>query len=442
MNTSKNQNIVYFTDSTLRDGEQCRVAEISTTKRIEVFKQILKTGIDVIEVGHGANPNDWQLIIELIKLKDQFKNKARLQILFGSQFDLFEEKITQLKKLLGSEIDLIVLHIYDRLDQNLRHLAGTNYSVDDSVQRVAKCLNFAADLGFSNFSISGEGATGLDPDAAADFYCQIVSAVKNPPRLNYFNINLANTYGLSLGWGSAWNLDGLRSFKKLVDKIGHKRGLSLGFSIHSHNDYGSAINSSLLALQAGFDRVEGTLIGMGERAGNAALCDLILRILEISRASALSSPIKLSSGLSSELNHWFEVCQTIVELYSSQSAESEACRRWQATALGNPSAFEAGSGPHDHGTKGHFEQPLETPGWNQYLYSSLVRAILADPQAEQVLDFDPSLAKKITLAKHTGGGSTQKVIAGEIKFSNLEEYSAARQNATSLKSAVKKALLC
>ena len=468
-----NTGVIKFTDATLRDGEQCGVAEISTQKRVEVFDRIISTGIDVVEVGHGGNETDWNLVQALVEHTRQNPSKyedIKIQILFGSQPDIITKRVDRLAKLLtNKEKDKFVFHVYDREDEHLRGLATEEYSREESADKVAAGIAIARERGFRNFSISGEGSTGSTPEQAADFYNRVIAKVfeKNPEEIEYFNVNLANTYGKTMGEDTAWDRQSFTSFTQSVRRAaqlaGRKEPLSL--SVHSHNDHGTAVGSSTMALECGFDRVEGTVFGMGERIGNVALCDVMLNLTERARESVQNQAgffagRVVCSKLVEGVGNWHEVCQEIAELYSfknrgehdaffelkRRTAESnpdiiittEAFRRLHATAFGNPSAFEAGSGPHDHGTKGHLENPERTPGWQQYLYSSMVRAIMGDPKAQRVLAFDPKLAEEITLNKHTGGGSTAKITKGEVNFASEEAYDRARADAKRLVGAIKR----
>jgi isopropylmalate/homocitrate/citramalate synthase len=456
--------IISFTDSTLRDGEQCRVAEIPTGERIKVFDQIVSTGIDIIEVGHGGNNTDWDLVKALIKHirenPDRHKG-VKIQILFGSQEEILTTRAEELLDLITEEEKKkFVFHVYDREDQYLRGLATEEYSREESAKRVADCVNLARRYGFMNFSISGEGATGSTPEEAARFYSTVIEQVfrHKSEEVEYFNVNLANTYGKTMGKDTAWDRSGTKRFVQLVRRaaksVGREEPISL--SVHSHNDYGTATSSSIFALESGFDRVEGTMFGTGERLGNAALCDVMLCLTERIRESIQNNlqvfkERVVCKELVRNIGNWHGACEAIVNLYADPHtrvsgalefiaerifklslAPSEAKKRFDITAFGNSRAFEAGSGPHDHGTKGHFESPNKTPGWQQYLYSALARSIMGDTRAKRVLDFDPELAKEITIGKHTGGGSTSKIRAGEILFATKQEYSSARRVAQDL----------
>lgn len=468
-----NTGVIKFTDATLRDGEQCGVAEISTQKRVEVFDRIVSTGIDVIEVGHGGNETDWNLVQALVKHTRQNPSKyedVKIQILFGSQPDIITKRADKLAELLTEEEkDKFVFHVYDREDEHLRGLATEEYSREESADKVAKAIAIARGRGFNNFSISGEGATGSTPEEAAKFYNKVIQQVfeNNPEEIGYFNVNLANTYGKTMGEDTAWGRQNFANFTQSVRSVAKKSGRKnpISLSIHSHNDYGTAVGSSIMALECGFDRVEGTMFGMGERLGNVALCDVVLGLTERARESVQNQASFFAgrvvcSKLVEGVGNWHQACQEIAELYSFKNRgehdaffklkrevaasnpeiiiTTEAFRRLHATAFGNPSAFEAGSGPHDHGTKGHLEKPERTPGWQQYLYSAIVRAIMGDPNAKRVIEFDPELAKEITTDKHTGGGSTAKITEGNIAFASKESYDKACADARRLVGAIKR----
>src|SRR5690606_37832862 len=119
--------------------------------------------------------------------------------------------------------------------------------------------------GFEHFSISGEGATdpNLSPEELVQFYTQIIDAMQSMGAKTV-NCNLANTFGDST------NEESMALLRFFNDSI--KQGRSnVTTSIHVHDDGKDSVGYSLEAIMAGFDRIEGTMIGMGERSGNVPI---------------------------------------------------------------------------------------------------------------------------------------------------------------------------
>lgn len=419
-----------FTEVTLRDGEQQEKvhAIMPVEDRIDVFDQIVSTGLDRIEIGHLGNEHDISFARALVRhideksaAGDERYDAVTLQVLFGSQPELIDAGTEALD---GFDPDRVVVHIYDRSSPNLRGLASEPYSNYQSAGRVLAAAGIALDKGFRNFSVSGEGT--VDPDltveeAIEEFYLPVIRELE-ARGASSININLPNTFGSSLG--GEWGKFGLEVFNDRL-KSEHP---GITTSIHVHNDYNSAAEYAVAALESGFDYVEGTLIGMGERAGNVALSDVIARLLENARLiaeiramgeaashiakMALQNTIWISRVLDGRivdsLGSWYQAAENIGNTYGTLN-------RFHQTSLGNQEAYGAGSGPHAHANQEMLRDPVSKPLWRNYGRVALVHAILGRPEARQILVVDPERIRQITLATHAAGGSTERVLAETVE---------------------------
>lgn len=437
-NPEKFTNTVYITEVTLRDGEQQQTDPVTIEQRLDVFDQIVSTGVDRIEIGHlGNSKGDQQLAAAIVKhvaekeqtaTGQQYAN-VKLQVLFGSQQDVIRQGITVLEeafKLAYGNLwqqamnDKIVVHVYDRIDENLRNTASTPYSDEESAKRVCEAAQYAIDSGFTNFSISGEAATAVTADNAIQYYRSINNYLF-AAGAQTVNVNLANTYGFSAG--EVWNAHTLAIFNNSV-KYGYYGAVST--SIHAHNDTVNAVDFSVDAITAGFDRVEGTYIGMGERAGNTPIVDVYSRLIEISRQKVESSKmrgrvsglvaknvlrrtVKLAPDIVNNLDKTYGVCEKLAKIYGE-----EAKFRWHKTALGNPHAFDNGSGPHDQAMARAIEDPVQYPPYKNYEWFLAVASIMGRKIADKLAIGDPEAVKEVTVDNHAGGGKTQKIVNGEI----------------------------
>lgn len=431
-----------FTEVTLRDGEQQNKiqAVMDIPDRIAVFDEIVATGIDRVEIGHLGNEHDVRFARALVghiaaksEAGDERYDRVGLQVLFGSQVDLIDEGIAALD---GFDPDRVVVHVYDRSSPNLRNLATDPYSTRESAQRVIEAANVAIERGYTNLSISGEGT--VDPDlsideAVNDFYLPVIDAL-HENGASSININLPNTFGSSLG--GEWDETGLGIFNATIKN--HAPDVTT--SIHVHNDYNSASEYALAAIRAGFDRIEGTIIGMGERAGNVALADVMVLLLESGRSvvearnrqrqrlggTALRHSIwdsrHLDKSIVDNLENWFEAGQTIGTIYGTLN-------RFHKTSLGNEEAYGAGSGPHAHANQEMLRDPVNKPLWKNYARSALVHAALGRPEAWRIIEVDPEWIREITLATHAAGGSTERILADEIPECSNEARAQAIENA-------------
>lgn len=425
-----------FTEVTLRDGEQQEKvhAVMPVEDRIEVFDQIVSTGIGRIEIGHLGNEHDIDFARALIRhigdksaVGDENYDAVTLQVLFGSQPELID---TGIEALNGFDPDRVVLHIYDRASPHLRGLASEPYSNQQSTKRVAAAAGIALGKGFKNFSVSGEGT--VDPDltvdeAVDDFYLPVIRELESRGASS-ININLPNTFGSSLG--GEWGKFGLAVFNDRL-KSTHP---DITTSIHAHNDYNSAAEYAIAALESGFDYVEGTLIGMGERAGNVALSDVMVRLLEDARMIAeirakgeaashvakmalhntLWSDRILDERIVNSLAGWYQAAENISNIYGTLN-------RFYQTSLGNQEAYGAGSGPHAHANQEMLRDPVNKPLWQNYGRVALIHAVLGRPEARQILVVDPERIRQITLATHAAGGSTERVLTEAIEECSDED---------------------
>ncbi|MEK7153713.1 MAG: hypothetical protein AAB834_07200, partial [Patescibacteria group bacterium] len=285
---------LYITDVTLRDGQQQRTNEVTTAQRVEVFDRIVETGVDCIEIGHLGNSNgDQQLATAIVQHvaereeQDERYANVKLQVLFGSQEELIKDGIRVLQDAFQAHYgeewqeameDKVVVHVYDALDENLLATRSTPYGQQESARRVKAASQHALDAGFRRFSLTGEAATAASPEEAIQYYRSITQHLL-ARNTNSVNINLTNTYGFSAN--PEWNAHVLTEVNAGVKYGFPERRVTT--SIHTHNDVASAADMSIAAIVAGIDRLEGTLDGMGERAGNVATITVVDRLLEAAR---------------------------------------------------------------------------------------------------------------------------------------------------------------
>lgn len=455
---------IYMTDVTLRDGQQQRMNKITTGQRIEVFDNIVSTGVDRIEIGHlgnnGSSPElenhdelggDQKFATELIRhiaekeADDPRYADLKLQVLFGSQEDLIKEGSSVLQQAFKENYPdswqeemarRIVVHVYDRVDPHLIATASKPYNNQESARRVCVASDHALEAGFRHFSISGEAATAVDPESNAQFYRSIIEYLKYNGA-ETINVNLPNTYGYSAT--ADWNPATMTAFNSAV-KQGH--GEEVTTSIHPHNDVDNAVSFTMDALAAGFDRVEGTIIGVGERSGNVATIDVLARILEharhqkireqrIQRMSRFSRyaagltmqrNVRIDESILENLEEWYGAAERIAEIFGPH-----AMYRWHRTAVGNPYAHDNGSGPHDQAMAAAIVDPLNYPADSNYEWALLINSTLGRPETEDIAIGEPESVKRVTVANHAAGGKSWAIKKDELPRAPREIVDQARQ---------------
>lgn len=431
---------VYFTDVTLRDGQQQETDPVTTEQRLAVFKKIVETGVDRIEIGHlGNEAADQELAHHIVqevaaqeKAGDSRYADVKLQVLFGSDKQEAQTKagIAVLQKAFQTAYgedwqekmsDKVVVHVYDRIDPNLTRVSKNPYDARKSAHQVANSAQFALDAGFTQFSVSAEAATAVTVEEMIQFYRSVNQRLFDRGAKSVNN-NLANTYGFSAD--TSTDAAAFAVFNRGV-KAGFPEG-AVTTSIHTHNDRGSATDVSMRAITGGFDRVEGTHIGMGEREGNVALVEVMGRMLE--RAvrpeeitevvsgvaawagkSAVRRSVAITPEVAQHVHHWYDTAEFIADVFGPQ-----ARKRWHKTSLGSPNAHDNGSGPHDQLMKAAVEDPVNYPPYQAYEWTLGPNGAMGRTEADDIAIGDPDAVIKVTVANHAGGGSTSAIVNGDF----------------------------
>ena len=441
---------VHLTDVTLRDGQQQRTAEVTTEQRVAVFDRIVETGVDRIEIGHLGNKKaDQQLAREIVKRvaerepSDERYANVKLQVLFGSQEDLIQDGVDVLREAFQDHYgedwqtamaDKVVVHVYDRIDEQLTNTSRNPYTPEQSAGRISKAAQYAVDAGFKHFSTSAEAATAVRPEQAIQFY-RAINQYLFAAGAETVNVNLANTYGFSANrW---WNADTMTIFNTAV-KDGFPEG-AVSTSIHTHNDVDNAVGFAVSAMVAGFDRVEGTINGMGERQGNVANIDVVGRVLEAARQEheqsligtqsvishmagrhTLSRRVRLDDRVINNFDSWYQASKAVSEVFGPH-----ATYRFYRTAVGNPYAHDNGSGPHDQAMKAGVMDPVNNPPYRNYEWGLTTNDILGRPQTDKLAIGDPEAVRDVTVGNHAGGGSTDALLEGTAQRATPEVVAAA-----------------
>jgi isopropylmalate/homocitrate/citramalate synthase len=449
--------VLYLTDVTLRDGQQQRTNEVTTAERLEVFDEIVKTGVDCIEIGHMGNSNgDQQLAAAIVQhvakreqTDDQYAN-VKLQVLFGSQKELMQQGINVLEEAFKNAYgahwqtvmaDKMAIHVYDRIHQKLINTSRNPYTPKESAERVSAAAHQALHAGFKNFSITAEAGTAVPPAEVIQYYRSITQYLFDNGA-GSVNVNLANTYGYSAN--TEWNSGSLAFFDKAV-----KHGFdNVTTSVHTHNDVDNAVDFATASVVAGFDRVEGTLTGMGERDGNVANIVVVARAIEAARhgvvlgdrASIVAQMtgdvsmrrlIQLNPGITNNLRRWYSAAENISEVFGRH-----AMYRFRRTSPGNPYGHDNGAGTHDAAMRAAIENPVDNPPHKNYGWSLTVNAILGRPLADLIAIGDPDAIRAITVNNHAAGGSTRDLMEGRLVRASPETIAAAAKEWNDHKAAV------
>lgn len=247
------QNRVYFFDTTLRDGEQTPGVSLQTPEKIEIAKGLVRLGIDVIEAGFpAASPGDFDAVQTIAR---EVKGTTICGLARANEKDV--QKVADALK----DAERSRLHVFIATSEiHMKYkLKMTRQEVLD---RVKSILEFAKGK-FDEIEFSGEDAARSD----LDFLCEVfgvaiaggATIINVPDTVGYMN---PNEFG-----------DKIRYIKE------HTPGIENAIiSVHCHDDLGLANANTLAAIKAGARQVEGTINGLGERAGNVAIEEVVMAL--------------------------------------------------------------------------------------------------------------------------------------------------------------------
>ncbi len=242
---------VIIFDTTLRDGEQAAGAGLSAQEKLEIAKQLEKLGVDVIEAGFPiSSPGDFEAV-RLIAKEIQGSNVCALSHANAEAIDRAWEAIREAKQprihvfLSASDI-----HLFYQLKKSREEI------LEISRDMVARAKGYTDDVEFSPMDASRTEPT---------YIYQILEAVI---KAGATTVNIPDTVGYAIPQEFGGLIEGIFNNVPNIDKA--------VVSIHCHNDLGLAVANSLEAIRRGARQVECTVNGIGERAGNASLEEIVM----------------------------------------------------------------------------------------------------------------------------------------------------------------------
>lgn len=238
-------------DTTLRDGEQSPGCSMYLDEKISMARQLEKLGVDVIEAGFPfASEGDFRSVVAVA---DECRNTTIAALCRTVPSDI-HRAAEALKTAKRARIHTFVATSDIHLQYKLKKTR------DEVLEMTARAVSTARDCA-DDVEFSAEDATRSD----IDYLCQVFeTAVASGATV----LNVPDTVGYTLPSEYAHLI---RTVKERV--VGDK---DVTISVHCHNDLGLAVANSLAAIEAGATQVECTVNGVGERAGNASLEELIM----------------------------------------------------------------------------------------------------------------------------------------------------------------------
>ena len=248
----KKERLIVF-DTTLRDGEQAPGASLTSEEKLEVALQLEKLGVDVIEAGFPiASPDDFKAVSSIAK---NIKNSAVCGLARCLRQDI-EAARDAVKKAKHPRI-----HIF--LATSKIHLKYKFKKAEDEILSLAKKATRMARKMCADIEFSPEDATRTEKDF---LFKVIETAIDQGAK----TINIPDTVGYSYPQ---------EMYALISDIFNNVANINKAIiAVHCHDDLGLAVANSLAAVLAGARQVHCTINGIGERAGNASLEEVIMSV--------------------------------------------------------------------------------------------------------------------------------------------------------------------
>jgi 2-isopropylmalate synthase len=256
---AKNPDYIRIFDTTLRDGEQTPGVSLTVEDKIEIACQLSKLGVDVIEAGSPMSSAGEKKVVKEIA-------KAGLE---AEVCGLARATRSDIDDALDCDVDLIHVFIPTSPVQ-------MKYAVDMSPEQVLLATFDNVEY-IKSHGVKCEFSPMDATRSKLDFLKKVCQAAE---KAGAEMINIPDTVGIMIP----------RSMRNLIEEV--KKAVKVPISIHCHDDFGMAVANSLAAVEAGATQVHATINGLGERAGNASLEELVM---------ALQIIYKLKTGVNSRL---------------------------------------------------------------------------------------------------------------------------------------------
>ena len=323
----------------LRDGNQALIEPMNVEEKMEMFDLLVKLGFKEIEIGFpAASQIEYDFLRKLVK-ENRIPDDVKVQVLTQCRENLIDRTFEAIQG-----IKNVVLHIYNSTSTLQRDVVFhmdrpeiIQIAVDGTRMVKERMKDFDGNL---QLEYSPESFTGTEMDFALEI-CTAVQKEWNHANDNpiIFNLpatvemNTPNVYADQIEWMSTH-----------FDDREH-----IILSVHPHNDRGTGVAATELALLAGADRVEGTLFGNGERTGNVDILTVAYNMF--------------SQGINPELN--LENVNEIIDVYEKCCKMSVGMRHPYAGKL----VFTAFSGSHqDAINKGEMAMKERKQEWWEVPY--------------------------------------------------------------------------
>lgn len=250
----KKKKKIYIFDTTLRDGEQCPGASMTPQEKVQVARQLDRLGVDIIEAGFPAASEGEVKAIQMISKHIKKATLCGLSRMTKGDIDAADRALKYAKK---KRIHVFLATSQIHRQYKLRKSKKELIAITEKMIRYAR-------KSFKDIEFSPEDASRTEPD----FLVQIIKAAI---KAGATAVNIPDTVGYVVPheFGAL-----IKMLCKEIPVLGKRVSLC----VHCHNDLGLAVANSLAAVANGANQVECTINGIGERAGNAAMEEIVMAL--------------------------------------------------------------------------------------------------------------------------------------------------------------------
>jgi 2-isopropylmalate synthase len=263
MSDNQPSDTVLIFDTTLRDGEQSPGATLNVEEKIEIARQLSRLGVDICEAGFPiASPGDFEAvrrIAEEVGPLTEGRKSGQPMVIAGLARANREDIQRAYDAVKGAPRHRIHTFLATS-DIHLQHKLKIDR--EECIEQAVAAVTFARSL-CADVEFSPEDAGRSDPDFLVQVLTEVIKAGAT-------TLNIPDTVGYTTPAEFGWLIKYLRENTPGADKV--------IWSVHCHNDLGLATANTLTAVQNGARQVEVTINGIGERAGNTSLEEVVMAI--------------------------------------------------------------------------------------------------------------------------------------------------------------------
>ncbi|MDF5708021.1 MAG: 2-isopropylmalate synthase [Nostoc sp. S4] len=253
--TTKTDKILIF-DTTLRDGEQCPGATLNIDEKLVIAKQLARLGVDIIEAGFAfASPGDFEAVSKIAEIVGTENGPVICSLARAIKADI-EAAAKALKPAVKSRIHTFISTSDIHLEYQLRKSRAEVLAI--AQEMVAYAKSFVTDVEFSPMDAARSDS---------EFLYQVLEAAI---AAGATTVNIPDTVGYTTPSEFGAMIKGIKENVPNIDQA--------IISVHGHNDLGLAVANFLEAVKNGARQLECTINGIGERAGNASLEELVMAL--------------------------------------------------------------------------------------------------------------------------------------------------------------------